>query len=196
MLLSIIPLKISPVVKRLKHEENVAIFVAILIILAFVLFDKTTLQIHQNNLGTNIGQVAPNIPIKLVNGTNVTLNEFRGRPVVLWFITTGCSSCSQSSQLLKSQYYNQIHSKGAVILTVNLYDNLGTDGFSLKFFANSYGYGLNKTGWIYGTTTQNASYEYDPNAYLDIYYVINSNGTIINEGSPLSTNLNSVVSSL
>ena len=146
--------------------KKILLFFVAILILAFVLFDKTTSQTHQNNLGINLGQVAPNISIKLVNGTNVTLDEFRGRPVVLWFITTGCSSCSQSSQLLKSQYYNQIHSKGAVILTVNLYDNLGTDGFSLKFFANSYGYSLNKTGWIYGTTTQNASYDYDPSAYL------------------------------
>lgn len=172
------------------------LFGAIFVVLAFALFSETMLQPRQNGVGISIGQDAPNIPVKLVNGTNITLDDFHGRPVILWFITTGCSSCSQSSQLLKSQYYNQIHSKGAVILIVNLYDNLGTDGFSLKFFANSYGYGLNKTGWIYGTTTQNASYEYDPNAYLDIYYVINSNGTIINEGTPLSTNLNSIVSSL
>ncbi len=40
--------------------------------------------------------------------------------------------------IITSQYYNLIHSKGAVILTVNLYDNLGTAGFSLKFFANNF----------------------------------------------------------
>ena len=172
------------------------LFGAILVVLAFALFGKTMLQPRQDSVGIDIGQSAPNIPITLVNGTNVTLDDFHGRPVVLWFMTTGCSSCSQSSQLLTSQYYNLIHSKGAVILTVNLYDNFGTPGFSLKFFANNYGAGLNKTGWLYGTSTQNATYEYDPRAYLDVYYTIDSNGTIINEGTPLSTNLDNIVSSL
>ena len=109
------------------------LFVAILAVLVFALFVKTILQPLQDSVGIDIGQAAPNIHVTLANGTNVTLDDFHGRPVVLWFMTTGCSSCSQSSQLLTSQYYSIIHSKGAVILTVNLYDNLGNAGFSLNF---------------------------------------------------------------
>lgn len=149
-----------------------------------------------SNIGINLNQSAPNLPITLVNGTSVNLSDFRGRPVVLWFMVTWCSSCAYGAQLLALQYYSKIHAKGAVILTVELYNNLGASGPTLQSFANQYGGGLNKTGWLYGTTTQNATYEYDPNAFLDIYYVINSNGIIVNEGPELSANLDNIVSSI
>lgn len=151
---------------------------------------------HASSVGVGLNQTAPNIPVRLTNGTNVTLNSFHGRPVVLWFIATWCSSCQYGAQLLASQYYSKIHSKGAVILVVELYNDLGVVGPPLQVFATQYGGGLNKTGWLYGTSTQNATYEYDPNTYLDIYYVINSNGVIINEGTELPANLDNIVSSL
>ncbi len=167
----------------------------VLFLLSGFLLKSTTTSIT-NGIGTKIGQQAPNIQIALTNGTNVSLTRFRGKPVVLWFVTTGCSSCADGAQLLASQYYNKIHQKNATILTVDLYNNLGTVGLPIQSFANYYGAGLNKTGWLYATSTQNATYEYDPDAYLDIYYVINSNGIIINEGAGLPANLDNIVSSL
>ncbi len=166
------------------------------ILIFAILGGLSVLSSHVSNVGLGINETAPNIPITLTNGTNVTLNSFHGRPVVLWFIVTGCSSCAYGAQLLASQYYSKIHSKNATILIVDLYDNLGTAGLPIQAFATQYGSGLNKPGWLYGTSTQNATYQYDPNAYLDVYYVINPNGTIINEGPDLPANLDSIVSSL
>lgn len=170
--------------------------VCLAILIFAILGGLLALSPHANSVGIRINQTAPDIPIKLTNGTNITLNSFHGKPVVLWFIVTGCSSCQYGAQLLASQYYNKIHQKNATILTVELYNNLGTSGLPLQSFANYYGAGLNKTGWLYGTSTQNATYEYDPNAYLDIYYVINSSGVIVNEGADLPANLDNIVSSI
>lgn len=130
-----------------------------------------------------IGEVAPEIPITLVNGTSITLSSLRGHPVVLWFVTTWCPSCQESESILANNgYYNQIHSKGALFVTVELYNDLGEPGPSLSDFSSQYGAGYtqNKSWLLYGTSDLNATYAYDPKEYLEIYYVINSNGTIIN----------------
>ncbi len=144
-----------------------------------------------------IGEVAPNIPITLTNGTNITLSSLRGRPVVLWFVTTWCPSCQESESILANNgYYNEIHAKGARFVTIELYDDLGEPGPSLSDFSSKYGEGYtqNKTWLLYGTSNLNATYSYDPKEYLEIYYVINSNGVIINTSSTgLVNNIGSVI---
>ena len=130
-----------------------------------------------------IGEVAPDIPITLANGTNITLSTLRGHPLVLYFVTTWCSSCQESESLLANNgYYKEIHADGALFVTVELYNDLGEPGPSLSNFMSTYnpGYIQNKSWQLYGTSNLNATYSYDPQEYLEMYYVINSNGVIIN----------------
>ena len=151
----------------------------------------------QRALNASVGEPAPNIPITLTNGTTLNLSSFRGKPVVLWFVATWCSSCADSASLLANDgYYNKIHAKGAELITVELYDDLGYSGPSISAFADSYGGGTQNPGWLYGTSSLNATYSYDPKGYLDIYYVIDPKGVITNEGVGLAANLDAVVSSL
>ncbi|MGC8479618.1 MAG: hypothetical protein ACP5M9_03045 [Candidatus Micrarchaeia archaeon] len=111
-------------------------------------------------------------------------------------MATWCSSCADSANLLANGYYNKIHAKGAEILTIELYNDLGYSGPSISDFAKSYGAGTNNYGWLYGTSNLNATYSYDPKGYLEIYYIISPNGTITASGSPLSTNLKNIVESI
>ncbi len=144
-----------------------------------------------------IGEVAPNIPITLANGTNVTLSSLRGHPVVLWFVATWCPSCQESESILANNgYYKEIHAKGALFVTVELYNDLGEPGPSISNFISQYdpGYILDKSWLLYGTSNLNATYSYDPKEYLEMYYVINSNGVIINTSSTgLLNNIGSVI---
>jgi thiol-disulfide isomerase/thioredoxin len=145
--------------------------------------------------GINQGDYAPNIPITLTNGTTTSLSKFSGSTVLLYFVATWCSSCQQAAQLLDQQYYSQLHSKGVVILTIELYNDLNQQGPSIEQFANQYGGGTGKPGWFFGTSTQNATYTYDPSANLEAYYLINGTGKIImtTSSSGLANNLPSVV---
>ena len=144
-----------------------------------------------------VGELAPNIPITLTNGTNITLGDLRGKPVVLWLVTTWCSSCQEGEHILTSGgYYSAIRSKGANIVIIELYNDLGQPGPSIQSFAYQYGSGTQNPGLLYGISNLNATYSYDPKGYLEIYYIINSNGTIAASGSPLSTNLDSIVQSV
>lgn len=145
--------------------------------------------------GINQGDYAPNIPITLTNGTTTSLSKFSGNTVLLYFVATWCPSCQQAAQLLNQQYYSQLHSKGVVILTIELYNDLNQQGPSIQQFASQYGGGTGKPGWYFGTSTQNATYTYDPSANLEAYYLVNGTGAIImtTSSSGLANNLPSVV---
>lgn len=148
---------------------------------------------HPQTSGIAVGEVAPNIPITLANGTNISLSNLRGKPVVLWFMTTWCTSCQEGANLLaNSGYYSKIHAKGADIVTIELYNDLGYAGPSIQNFANQYGNGTQNNGWLYGTSSFNATYLYDPKGYLDVYYIINSSGTITSAAPGLPSNLDNI----
>ncbi len=166
-------------------------------ILSFFGSQTASVQSIYGITNVKVGELAPNIPIKLTNGTNITLDSLRGRPVVLWFITTWCPSCQESESILADNgYLKQLYSKGALLVTVELYNDLGNNGPPISNFASQYGGNLvqNKNWLLYGTSSLNATYSYDPKEYLEIYYVINSNGIITNTSyTGLVNNINSVL---
>ncbi len=145
-----------------------------------------------NSTPLNKGDPAQDFPITFIDSNKGNLSQFRGHTLLLWFVTTWCSSCQDGAQLLSQQYYSTLHSRGVVILTVELYNNLGQTGPSLNQFANTYGSG-SKAGWLYGTAPQWVTYRYDPNSYLDIYYLINSQGNIIDTNVGLPNYLSGIV---
>jgi hypothetical protein len=144
--------------------------------------------------GSKVGSEAPDFQVQLTNGTTARLSDFRGHRVLLWFVTIGCSSCAIGAQLLSQQYYSQLHNKGVIILTVQLYNNLGFDpeGSSINDWATQFGGA--SPGWLFGTSNQNTTYTYDPKALLDTYYTLDSQGRIMASGTPLATDLPSMVS--
>jgi thiol-disulfide isomerase/thioredoxin len=143
--------------------------------------------------GINDGNLAPNFPITFLNSSSSSsLYSFHGRPILLWFVTTWCSSCQDGAKMLSSQYYGELNGKGVVIITIELYNNLGQNGLSLSEFAQNYGGGSNKPNWYYGYSNQTTTYTFDPEAALDVYFAINSKGVIVEEGIGLPNALQSL----
>lgn len=191
-----------------KSRQNKLLIVAAIVIVMIVIasvgvyFASPKLTTQSTTVGTtsdaiygiNTGNYAPEVQITLTNGTSTTLSKFYGQVTLLWFVTTWCPSCQQGEQMLNRQYYSELHSKGVDILVVELYNDLGQAGPSISQFANQYGGGTGKAGWFYGTSTQSATYTYDPSANLEVYYIISSTGVILTSGSPLVNNLPNVVS--
>jgi thiol-disulfide isomerase/thioredoxin len=144
--------------------------------------------------GTKVGDYAPDFALTLANGTTTYLSSFQPHPVLLWFVATWCSSCIQGASVLNSQYYQTLHSKGLQLVTVELYQDLNESGPSISQFAQQYGGGLGKPGWVYGTSDWETTQLYDPAANLEEVYLVNQYGVITMVNLPLVSLLPQIAS--
>ncbi len=183
-------------VRRHGKARRNRVIVSLLVIVAvggvIALYELSQGSVNSGSTPPKNGDPAPDFPITFLDGSRGNLSQFRGQTVLLWFVTTWCSSCQDGAQLLSQQYYTELHSKGVIILTVELYNDLGQPGPSLGQFANSYG-GGSEAGWLYGTAPQWVTYKYDPTGDLDIFYLINSQGRITDTNVGLPNYLGNIV---
>lgn len=133
-----------------------------------------------------VGAPAPDGAFTTLDGRQMTVAQLRGRPTLLWFVATWCSSCQAGTQVL-AQNINQLRARGVRVVEVMLYQNLGQPGPPIGDVAKLAGSAAGND-WLFGTASQQLTTNYDPRAYLDIYYLLDRNGTIryIN-GAPAST---------
>lgn len=125
-----------------------------------------------------VSQVAPDLTFTTMNGTSSSLSAYRGHPVVLWWIATWCTSCQDGTSLFARNYYSQYNAAGIILLQIESYNNLGQPGPSLSSFASSNSY-LPRGDWILGQGSQEGTSTYNPSGYLDYFYVISSNGNVL-----------------
>lgn len=179
-----------------KNRKWIGILAIIAVIIVAYILISSSFGSSSPKIGTQVGNLAPDIKLFFTNGQVANLSNFRGQNVLLWFVATWCSSCQIGAQILLSQYYEYLHQKGYVIIVVDLYDNLGQPGPSIEQFAQQYGGGLGKPGWYYATSTLDATLTYDPKGYLDIFYIINKSGIITYVGYNLPATLPNIIQNL
>jgi len=131
-----------------------------------------------------VGQTAPDFTFADLAGTSHSLSSFQGHPLVLWWVALFCSSCSQGTQYFSQSYYSQYHASGVLLVEVEDYNDLGQPGPSLSTFASQNGYS-GQSGWVLGQGSSSGTTAYNPNGYLDVYYVISSSGTVVASGQVL-----------
>lgn len=64
---------------------------------------------------------APNFTLKKANGESVSLNQFKGKPVIIHFWATWCPYCKKLQPSL-NKLYQQYHDKGLEILAVSIWE--------------------------------------------------------------------------
>ena len=179
-----------------KKMEKIALIALTIAILVVVGIHYGASAINGNHTVTkNAEKTMSDFNVTLINGGTVSTKSLEGQPLVVWLMTTWCSSCADTSELLISQYYSSFRSDGIRLLQIENYNDLNQQGESLPAFVSQYG-GANEPGWYIGTAAQSVTLEYNPSSALDIYYMVNSQGDIVGSGQGLGANLNSVLETL
>ncbi len=166
---------------------GIAALAAVIIVVISALLFMNYNQKSKNSAAQNIsiGSLAPNYNFIIGNGSIINLSAYRGHPVVLWFVATWCSSCAQGNEAI-NQNYKFFEQHGVKIIELELYKDLGYSGPPIAGFIDSYAPNAysNKV-LVPALAGYNMTAAYDPKAYLDIYYLISKNGTVLYiNGSP------------
>ncbi|HLG67878.1 MAG TPA: redoxin domain-containing protein [Acidimicrobiales bacterium] len=136
----------------------------------------------------SIGTTAPDGSFTALDGTTDTVAALRGRPTLIWFVTTWCSSCQAGTQAM-AQHVGTLAADGVRVVEVENYADLGQSGPPMGTFARALaGSAASNPDWTFGEASSTLTHTYNPKAYLDLYYLVDAKGTITYvNSSPAST---------
>ncbi|OBQ36774.1 MAG: alkyl hydroperoxide reductase [Anabaena sp. CRKS33] len=128
-----------------------------------------------------VGTEAPAFTTKDTNGNTVSLSDFAGKTVVLYFYpkddTPGCTKQACSFRDAQSEYIN----KGIVVLGVSADDEAGHQAFTQK-------YNLNFPLLADTDKSIITAYDVDGGGYAKrVTYIIDGNGKIIDVDASVNT---------
>ncbi len=173
-------------------KKRIYLILAVVIIAAVtILLLVQNINGSKSNKATSLatqGNVAPNSTFTLSNGSVASVSQYRGKTVLLWFVSTWCSSCAQGNGAI-DQNINFFKSKNVTLIEVETYRNLGYSGPSISSFVSTYApLAYANSSIIIGESSYGMMTTYDSGGYPDIYYLIARNGTIVYiSGSPAAT---------
>ena len=138
-----------------------------------------------------VGAAAPAGTFSTVDGATVDVASYRGKPTVLWFIATDCSSCTASIPTV-ADHLNTFRADGVNVAVIDLYGDLGQGPAAARALAQVghklAGPRLTDPTWMWGISSRDLSFRYDPYGAPDVYYVIDRAGRITYRNSvPVST---------
>ena len=147
-----------------------------------------TRQTGSTTRGVSVGASAPDGSFTTVSGKTQTVASLRGRPTLVWFVATWCSSCQAGTQAM-AQQIGTFDGHGVRVVELEMADDLGEAGPSISDFGTQLaGPVYTNPDWTWGVASTGLTTTYDPAGDLDIYYLVDASGhiTYINS-SPGST---------
>ena len=181
---------------RQRRMAGIATGIGVLAVLGVVLglhfsaASSTASSSADTKMGSSqaVGLLAPNGALTTTSGQQLSVASLRGKPALLWFVSTWCSSCQAGTQTM-AQNVSHLEADGVRVVEVELYQDLGQSGPSISSFGQQLAGGqYGNPDWTFATSSSGLTRTYDPGSYLDIYYLLNAQGRIVYvNGSPSST---------
>jgi thiol-disulfide isomerase/thioredoxin len=169
----------------MKIRIKYLLYIAVLVIAMFILLNFLVLNNAKSGEYLSVGETAPNYTFQLANGSTQSLSSYSGKPLILWFVATWCSSCAQGNTAVAENlgFFKEHNVK---IVELEQYNDLGSAGMSISKFISEYG--NNNTYITGGIASYNMTLAYNtpPSLQLDIYYLISPNGKILNIGEGIA----------
>jgi thiol-disulfide isomerase/thioredoxin len=180
----------------MKIKIKYILYAVVTVIVVFLTLNFFVLNHAKTSKYLSVGEQAPNYTFQLANGSTATVNQYKGQPIILWFVATWCSSCAQGNSVIADNL-NFFKSHNVKIIELEQYDDLGQSGMSISKFISQYG--NNNTYVTGGVASYNMTLAYNtpPTIQLDIYYLINPSGKILYVGEGIAGgvgNLENIIS--
>ncbi len=125
-------------------------------------------------VGLHIGQRAPDFTVKLLDGRTVSLDEFRGKPVLINFWATWCGPCRSEMPDFETIY--DLRQNDFVVLAVNNMEQAGTVQDFVDELGITFPVALDEDGAINGNLYRSAipgwptSFLLDKNGVIAAYF--------------------------
>ena len=125
-----------------------------------------------------VGSVAPGGSFITVSGRTETIASLRGHKALLWFVTTWCPGCQAGTRAMAGQVA-RLRAAGVQVVEVEDYADLGQSGPAMTAFGRQFaGQAHHDPGWTFGTASLALTRAYNPQGYLDVYFLLDSSGHI------------------
>ena len=126
----------------LNKKNFLIILLFVLITFIFMYLNERNNFSQQKNIGTKLGQYAPDFQTEYLNGGKFKLSELRGQPVILNFWATWCPPCVREMPLLQKLY-----DEGNIpVIGINLQEDKKTIEAFIKKLNVTFPIVLNKDG--------------------------------------------------
>ena len=107
-----------------------------------------------------------------------SLDEFRGRKVMLWMFSTWCTSCAAALEAMNEKQA-AFREAGLQVIALRNFENGGYPGPPLRDFVERFGRPLLEAdNWIFGEVPAEMAGTYNPRRYPDIYFLIDEKGVV------------------
>lgn len=124
------------------------------------------------------GPLAPPGSFTTAAGSTRTISSLRGRPALVWLVATWCPSCQAGTQAMagKIAEFSRMHVR---VVELEDYQDLGQPGPDIASFGRQFaGAAYHSPDWTFGTASQAMTQAWNPQGYLDIYFLLDSAGHV------------------
>jgi len=129
---------------------------------------------------------SPDATFTLLAGGRESLARLRGRPVLLWFIASGCASCAVSIPAVGRNLseFSRAHVR---ILALGIYGSFGQGEEGLRSLARfaraAAGASFKDRAWSWGVASATLTERFDPSGVPDRYFLLDRSGQVVFQGS-------------
>jgi hypothetical protein len=130
------------------------------------------------------GSLAPAGTFTTVSGQARAISSLRGHPALVWLVATWCPSCQAGTHALTADLA-ALRARGIRVVELEDYADLGQPGPGISALGRQYaGADYRSPDWSFGTASQALTRAYNPQGYLDIYFLLDASGRIryVNSG--------------
>lgn len=133
------------------------------------------------------GSMMPALRYQLSNGDTLSSDDLRGHAYMLWLMATWCSSCQGGTNVI-AQHISQLRTRNVRVLQFEVANDLGYPGPPVSAFKQAAGPAGKSPNWFWGELSEEQMQILDPKGYPDVYYLVDSKGTIVHiDGAPAAT---------